>query len=211
MPSPRRALVLIDVQQEYFDGPLAIQYPPRDDALAAITRAVDAAHDAGIPVVAVQHTAPAGYPVFDPATPLWRLHDDIESRRRPDWLSSQKSVASILNDADLVAKLRDAGVDTLTFAGFMTNNCVFASAAAAEPLGLAVEVLSDATGAIHISNEAGTVTAEQVHRTLMVLLNSNFAAVAPVDTWAGAVSAGTALPKSNLVQSATAGAQAAAG
>ena len=36
MPSPRRALVLIDVQQEYFDGPLAIQYPPRDDALAAI-------------------------------------------------------------------------------------------------------------------------------------------------------------------------------
>ncbi|MDQ0674449.1 nicotinamidase-related amidase [Pseudarthrobacter siccitolerans] len=28
MSTPRRALILIDVQQQYFDGPLEIQYPP---------------------------------------------------------------------------------------------------------------------------------------------------------------------------------------
>ena len=32
MTAPRRALIVVDVQQEYFDGILQIQYPPRDDA-----------------------------------------------------------------------------------------------------------------------------------------------------------------------------------
>jgi hypothetical protein len=67
-----------------------------------------------------------------------------------------------------------------------------------------VEVLSDATGAINLSNEAGTIPAQQVHETLMALLHSNFAAVADAAAWTAAVAAGAALPKSNLVVSATA-------
>ena len=43
MSSQNRALIVVDVQQEYFDGPLEIQYPPRDESLAQIVRAVDAA------------------------------------------------------------------------------------------------------------------------------------------------------------------------
>lgn len=50
MPTPRRALVVIDVQNEYFDGPLEVQYPPRDDSLARILEAIDTAEQAGIPV-----------------------------------------------------------------------------------------------------------------------------------------------------------------
>ena len=75
----------------------------------------------------------------------------------------------------------------------MTNNCVLASAAAAEPLGLSVEVLSDATGAIPLSNDAGAATAVQVHGTLMTLLNSNWAAVTTTDHWITSLQAGTAL------------------
>jgi len=87
----------------------------------------------------------------------------------------------------------------------MTNNCDIATAADAESRGIAAEVLSDASGAIHLSNEAGTVSAEQLHQTLMVLLNSNFAAVADTATWVEAARAGTALPKSDLGTSAVQG------
>lgn len=87
----------------------------------------------------------------------------------------------------------------------MTNNCVLASAAAAEPFGLTVEVLSDATGAIPLSNDAGLASAAQVHETLMTQLDSNWAAVATTDAWIDAVRAGTGLPKSNLVESAITG------
>ena len=66
MTAPRRALVVIDVQQQYFDGLLEIQYPPHTSSLPRIVEAVDAAVEAGIPVVAVQHSSGAGAPVFDP-------------------------------------------------------------------------------------------------------------------------------------------------
>ena len=36
MTTPRRALVVIDVQNDYFDGPLEIQFPPRDQSLAQL-------------------------------------------------------------------------------------------------------------------------------------------------------------------------------
>ena len=71
-------------------------------------------------------------------------------------------------------------------------------------------MLSDATGAIHLSNEAGTVSARQVHETLMVLLHSNFAAVSTTAAWSEAVAASSPIAGSDLVTSAMQGAAAAA-
>ena len=44
----------------------------------------------------------------------------------------------------------------------MTNNCDLATAVEAEGLGFAAEILSDATGAIHLANEAGKVSAAEL-------------------------------------------------
>ncbi|MEU8242400.1 cysteine hydrolase family protein [Actinoplanes missouriensis] len=218
MTTPNRALVIIDVQNEYFDGPLRIEYPPRDKSLARILEAAETARRAGIPVVIVQHEAPQGSPVFAAGSRGWQLHESVAGLSGEPAAAAGgapvaglgggpvvKSYSSVFAGTGLDDRLRDQGVDTVTFVGFMTNNCVLASAAAAEPLGFAVEVLSDATGAINLSNEAGSVTAQQVHETLMALLHSNFAAVADTATWTAAVDAGAALPGSNLVVSATAG------
>ena len=87
----------------------------------------------------------------------------------------------------------------------MTNNCILSSAVDAEPRGFAVEVLSDATGAIDLANEAGRASAQQVHETLMVLLHSNWAAVVDTNTWIAALQATEPLDKSNLVTSAAQG------
>lgn len=207
MGTARRALVLIDVQQEYFaeDGPLAIQYPPRAESVQRIADAVDAANDAQLPVVVVRHEYPAGAAVFGAGSPNARLHPEIERRVQPQWRQVTKNVASIFAGNDLAQWLSEQSVDTVTFAGYMTNNCVLASAAAAEPLRITVEVLSDATGAIHLTNEAGSVSAQQVHETLMTLLHSNFAAVASTKSWLSAVADASPLPKSSLGASATQG------
>jgi nicotinamidase-related amidase len=207
MSTPRRALVLVDVQQEYFDGPLEVQHPPRAESLARIIDAIDHATAAGIPVVAVQHVTGEGAPVFDPTTPGYRLHPGIEARRTAGWKSVTKRFGTVFAGTDLVAWLRANDVDTVTFVGYMTNNCILASAAESETHGLAAEVLSDATSAIHIANAAGSVTAEVVHSTLMTVLHSNLAAVSTTQVWADAVAAGEPLEKDNLVGSATLGAQ----
>lgn len=211
MTSPRRALVVIDVQNEYFDGPLEIQHPPHVASLPNITAVIDAATAADLPIVVVQHTASEGAPVFDPGRPGFALHPDVESRRTGSWSSITKQYGSVFAGTDLFAWLGERDVDTVTFVGYMTNNCVISSAAAAADQGLGAEVLSDATGAIHLANEAGYADAETVHTTLMTLLHSNFAAVSSTATWIEALKAGAALPKSNLVTSATTGLQRATG
>lgn len=205
MTSPRRALVLIDVQAEYFDGPLEIQYPPRAESLKNITAAIDAATAADVPIVVVQHTSGIDAPVFNPDQPGYALHPDVESRRADSWHAITKEYGSVFASTDLSEWLRERDLDTVTLVGYMTNNCVLASAASADDQGLVAEVLSDATGAINIANEAGYVDAQSVHTTLMTLLHSNFAAVTSTAGWTEALKAGTALPASNLVVSAMTG------
>lgn len=201
MTASRRALVLVDVQNQYFDGPLTIQYPPRDTSLRNIARIIDHAVANAVPVVVVRHTLPSEAPVFAEGSDAWQLHPEVARRVDPSWKSVHKNVGSVFGGTDLAEWLRAEGVDTITLVGYMTNNCDLASAAGAEELGFTAEIISDATGAIHIANAAGKASAEQVHNTLMAVLNSNFAAVATTDAWLEAVTAGTALEKDNLVAS----------
>lgn len=205
MSHPRRALIVVDVQQEYFDGPLQIQHPPREESLAHITRAMDLAQEHDLPVVVVQHEYPEGAPVFAVGSAGWELHPEIEKRLVPSWKRATKQNGSVFAGTDVAEWLAGQGVDTVTVVGFMTNNCDIATAVEAEGLGLDAEVLSDATGAIHLANEVGQVSAEVLHEVLMVLLHSNFAAVATTEAWARAVRTGEALPKSDLGTSATQG------
>lgn len=207
MTAPRRALILIDVQLTYFDGPLEIQYPTHADSLPEILRAIDAANAARIPVVAVQHTMGEGAPVFDPTSAAFALHPEIEARRKGAWKSVVKEYSSVYAHTDVATWLREQDVDTVTLVGYMTNNCILASAVEGEGLGFTTEVLRDATGAIHLANGAGSVTAETVHTTLMTLLNSNFAAVGSTTAWLQALSSGVALSGSDLGSSAIQGAQ----
>ncbi len=205
MTTQRRALVVVDVQNEYFDGILQVQYPPRDQTLANITRAIDAAVELELPVVVLQHELPEGSPVFAVNSPSWSLHPEVERRLKPEFKRASKVYGSAFTGEGVAEWLTEQKVDTITIVGYMTNNCDIATAADAESRGIAAEVLSDASGAIHLSNEAGSVSAEQLHRTLMVLLNSNFAAVTDTDAWVEAARAGTELPKSDLGTSAVQG------
>ncbi|GAA1750782.1 isochorismatase family protein [Kocuria aegyptia] len=208
MPSPQRALVLIDVQQDYFGGgPLEIQHPTHTESLPRIVRAIEAADAAGIPVVAVQHTMGDGAPVFDPTQPGFQLHPEVARRRGENWKTVVKQYGSVYADTDVSTWLHEQGVDTVTLVGYMTNNCVLASAVEGEGLGFTTEVLADATGAVNLTNEVGSVDAETVHTTLMTLLHSNWAAVASTETWVQALNAQQPMPGSDLGSSAAAGAQ----
>ncbi|OAH26641.1 isochorismatase [Corynebacterium stationis] len=205
MSEIRRALIVIDVQNDYFDGPLAIQYPPRDEALSTIVQVIDAAQQEGLPVAFVQHAMDDSAPVFNPTTDGYALHKDIASRQTNGTHHVIKHFGSIYADTDVEQWLRENNADTVTLVGFMTNNCVIASAVEGEQRGLVTEVLSDATGAINLSNAAGTADAQTVHETLMTLLNSNFAAVGTSEQWKEAVNKDTAIDRSNLIESAIQG------
>jgi len=75
-----RALIVIDVQNEYVTGSLRIEFPPVDTSLTNIGRAMDAARAAGILTIVVQNHAPEGAPLFAHGSNGWQLHPVVSSR-----------------------------------------------------------------------------------------------------------------------------------
>jgi hypothetical protein len=68
-----------------------------------------------------------------------------------------------------------------------------------------VEFLADATGTLALSNRAGSVSAEDLHRAVLVVLQSRFAAVGTTQEWINAIRGGTSLERSNIFSSTEAG------
>ncbi|CAG9270577.1 Amidases related to nicotinamidase [Paraburkholderia unamae] len=197
--NPRRALVVIDVQNEYVSGDLPIEFPPVETSLANIGRAMDAARAAGVPVVVVQNFAPADSPLFARGSVGAELHPVVASREHDHYV--EKSLPSAFAGNDLNAWLAQRGIDTIAVAGYMTHNCDASTVFEATHAGLAVEFLADATGAVPYANEAGSASAEEIHRAFSVVMHTRFAAVVSTDAWLAAVQAGAPLARDNIYAS----------
>ncbi|MBW9103420.1 cysteine hydrolase family protein [Paraburkholderia phenoliruptrix] len=199
MSTPRRALVVIDVQNEYVSGDLPIEYPQVETSLANIGRAMDAARAAGVPVVVVQNFAPASSPLFARGSERAELHPVVASRERDHYV--EKSLPSAFTGTDLGEWLAARSIDTLTVVGYMTHNCDASTINHAVHAGLAVEFLHDATGSVPYENSAGFASAEDIHRVFCVVLQSRFAAVASTDEWLAALANGAPLERGNIYAS----------
>jgi nicotinamidase-related amidase len=196
---PRRALIVIDVQNDFVNGSLSIEYPNVQLSLGNIGKAMDAARAAGIPVVVVQTLLPVGAPMMAVGTAGAELHDVVSHRPRDHFL--EKRLPSALADTDLRVWLTQRAVDTLVVVGYLTHNCVDATIRHAVHAGFSVEFLSDAAGAIAYANRAGSATAEEIHRAYTVVLQSRFAAVMTTDEWVGALQTGISPERDNIFAS----------
>jgi nicotinamidase-related amidase len=177
----RRALVVVDVQNEYETGNLRIEYPPVAGSLQNIGRAMDAAYAASIPVIVVQHSSPVDAPLFATGSRGWELHEVVASRPRDHYLS--KTQPSAFVGTDLGEWLQQHEIDTLAVIGYMTHNCNDTTIKHAFDGGRQVEFLMDASGSVSYANRAGFASAEEVHRVFSVVEQSRFAAVLTTDEW----------------------------
>lgn len=195
--APRRALVVIDVQNVYFEADgMPIEHPPIASTLPNITNAMDAARAAGIPVVVVRHLLPAGAPEAERNAPRWSLHPDIA--RRPADHVIEKQRPSVYTGTDFADWIARNDVDTLTIVGYMTHNCDASTVYEASHRGLKVEFLSDATGALPYANAAGQASAADIHRVYCVVFHTGFAAVATTAAWLDAVRNAQPLPVDSI-------------
>lgn len=196
---PRRALIVIDVQNEYFDGHLQIEYPPVSDSLPKIVRAMDAAVAAGLPVIVIRQDSPSDAPAFAEGSHGWQLHAEVERRQR-DVLFG-KPLPSAFAETGLGDWLQARGIDTLSVVGYMTHNCNDTTIKHAFDRGIAVEFLHDASGAVSYANRAGYATAEEIHRVFAVVEQSRFAAVLRVEEWERCLASGEAPVREGILDS----------
>jgi nicotinamidase-related amidase len=186
---PKRALIVIDVQNEYFDGALPISDPPPDQSLANIGRAMDAATTAGVPVIVVRHgNDDPESSIFRQGSHAWELHPEIEGRARDHLVD--KALPGSFTGTPLESILEAAGVDTVSITGYMTHMCVDTTSRQAAHLGLSVEILNDATGTLPLENSGGVAAGEELHRATLVAQGQFFADVVSTDDWLARLRAG---------------------
>lgn len=169
-------LLLIDYQNEYLEGPLALPH-----AAAALDRAralLAAARAAGTAVVHVAHHGAPGGP-FDRDAARGGFIAGLEPR--PGEAVVEKRRADAFVGTDLAERLGAPG--PLLIAGFMTHNCVSSTVRAACDLGYAVTVAGDACATRDLpAPGGGVVTAADLHRaTLAALADRHCAVVASTD------------------------------
>ena len=176
----KRALLVIDVQREYFDGALPISHPVGH--LETILDVMDEARRAGVPTAVIRHHQPdPDSPIFRQGSEMWELHPEVA--RRPNDRLIDKRLPGCFTGTDLESWLQSIGADTVTVAGYMTHICCDTTARQAMHRGLRVEFLNDATGTLDVANEGGNVTAKQMHTAILAAQQMFISEVIGSEDW----------------------------
>lgn len=176
----KRALLVIDVQNEYFTGKLPVCYP--ENTLPNVLSAIEAAQSNGIPVIMIQHTLTSpDAKAFIKGTEGWELLEEMKAIACSHYI--EKNYPSAFVGTDLEAWLRDHSIDTIVISGYMTQFCCDTTARYAYHLGFNVEFLSDATATLAFENNAGKVSAEELHRAILVVQAARFSCVMSTQVW----------------------------
>ena len=176
-PLSGAALVIIDAQNEYLDGKLAL--PGVKPAVDALARLLAKARDAGAPVVHIQHKGRPGG-LFDVEGRGGAIIDAVKPAGGEAVV--QKPLPNAFAQTELDATLKKLGRTQLVIAGFMTHMCVSSTARAALDLGYKAVVAADAAATRDLPDPmGGVIGADQLHRAALAELADRFAIVATVN------------------------------
>jgi len=172
-----QALVIIDIQNDYFPGG-KMELEGADAAASNAARALEQFRSKGLPIVHVRHlsTRP-GATFFIPGTAGAEIHERVRPGGKERVI--EKNFPNSFRATDLDQVLKAAGVKELVVAGMMTHMCVDASVRQAADLGYKVTLLGDACATRAQSFGGESVPARQVHAAFLAALNGFYAKVIP--------------------------------
>jgi nicotinamidase-related amidase len=164
-----RALVVIDIQQDYFPAGVLPLWRA-EETEARIVEAIGAARAAGDRVVLVRHVSTAPTGLFAAEGPGVAIRPDVLAAAGDAPVVTKRNADSF-QDTDLMQKL--AGVEELLVCGMMTQNCVVFTAMSRAADAFKVRVLGDLCAA----------PSEIVHRIALNALRSKGLVVEAAEVW----------------------------
>ncbi len=169
---PTTALLIIDIQDFYFPGGKVPLVEP--EAAAENARRVLAAFRAeGNPVVHVRHD-------FEPGGSIHASVAPIEGEK-----VFTKTEVSCFNGTQVLAHLKEVGVERLVIVGMQTHMCLEAATRAAHDLGFECVVIGDACATRDLKYGDRTVPAADVHTSTLATLDGTYAKVVDTEIFLG--------------------------
>ena len=177
VPAPGDALVVVDVQNDFVTGTLAV--PGGDEVIAPLNRALGLFAERGLPVLATRDWHPPDHCSFTAQGGPWPVHcvagtegaDHHPGLMLPGGTipvlkatRPESDAYSGFSDTPLAAELRARGVRRVIVGGLATDYCVVNTVRDALSEGFEVIVLGDAIRAVDVHEGDGARAEGEMRR-----------------------------------------------
>lgn len=175
MSSSENALLVIDMQQGLFRGPVSPHFA--DTIFSNICLLIEKARQAQVPVFFARHTGPDDSS-FSEQNPLTQLIPEMGVNAEHDVVFVKK-YPSCFRDTSLHIELGKRGIKQLVIAGMKTEFCVDTTCRAAPGLGFRTVLISDA----HTTMDNSYLSANEIINHHNVTLAGPFVTLATAADW----------------------------
>lgn len=185
------ALLVIDVQNEYFAPHGQWTLPEGERALERINALIAVARGASTPIFHILHErlgSTSG--VFAPGSVGAQMYAGLDTR--PDETRILKHFPGSFTQTPLEAHLRQVGADTLVVAGYMTHLCCDTTTRQARERGYDVLFAADATATRDLMLNGETVPYRTIQESTLAIMG-NFAEALDSETIARRLQGGNSV------------------
>lgn len=170
-----RALIVVDIQKDYFPGG-RMELVGTEDASLRARELIEAFRDSGEPRFHVQHVFEGpDAPFFAAGTEGAEIHPNVAPIEGEPVIV--KRFPNAFRDTSLLDDLRGLGVTDVVLCGMMTSMCVDASARAAADFGFTTLLAADACAAPDLRSGDEVIAGATVHKAFVSALGSLVAEV----------------------------------
>jgi len=175
MNNMKKALIIIDIQNDYFEGGLKTLVGSFEASLNART-VLEKCREEGTPVVHIQHiNNREGAQFFLPETDGIDIHANVKPIDGERVFI--KHYPNSFRDTGLHSYLQDLKVKELVICGMMTHMCVDTTVRAAKDLGYINLLIGDACATLDLQFDNNIVKASDVQNAFLAALDKSFATV----------------------------------
>jgi nicotinamidase-related amidase len=173
------ALLLIDIQNDYFPGgKMVVEGSP--EASQKAKQVLSLFREKGLPFAHIQHiSARSGASFLLPGSEGVEIHANVKPFAGE--LLIRKHYPNPFRDTPLLEHLRNKRIDHVVIAGMMTHMCVDSTTRAAFDHGFQCTVLHDACATRSLSFHGDMIPAKQVHAAFLAALGAVYAEVISTD------------------------------
>jgi nicotinamidase-related amidase len=180
-PGPTTALLVIDIQNFYFEGG-SVPLTGSVEAARQARRFLDAFRAAKLPIVHVRHaSAKTAFVDGEPSDPQYKIRPEVTPA--PGEKIVTKHFANSFRETELLDYLRQRGITKLVIVGMQTHMCVEAAARAGTDLGFDVTVVDEACATRPLTYGGETVPAAMVHTAALAAISGTYGRVIKIDAF----------------------------
>ncbi|MGP5019640.1 cysteine hydrolase family protein [Vreelandella alkaliphila] len=178
-----RAIIVVDIQNEYFSGG-KLPLEGIEKAATNAAKVIEHARSAKDLVIYFQHeSADPEIPFFTPGTPEVAIHSMVAPLEQETVLV--KHFPNSFRETGLKERLDQQHIEEVVIIGAMSHMCIDATSRAASDFGYKTTITHDACATMDLEFEGVTVPASQVHATIMAALAFAYGTVTTTEHYIG--------------------------